>query len=575
MKKNRLLLLGLLVMPLLASCTETVINLKRPYPGDPIEHKQEYEEEKNMTVNFYLDYSHSEEPIYTMKWYMLKPIGEEPAEAKKALQDHLAEHDELYPDFLGWSEYSSSLDESKLWNFETDYKQSNILSLYGIWVNKGEQRMKNTKKVLIFLPLLLLASCNFKYKYVIEGYQTAGNEDEMIEDDIDDAGSYEIKVWVDDKIVDLTRTQIQSFVSENMGKYDIKATVEPQSEGTAASSMLQDVQSGADIFVFAQDQLARLKVAGAVSKLTGGYANFIKKNNTEDSVNAATIGANVYAFPVTSDNGYFLYYDKSIISENDAKDMSTILARCSATKKKLNFEGKSNGFYTASYFLAEGINCHSIWDLDEETGRFTAYDDTFANENGFIAAKGLKELDDTNLVAGNSLASKLGDTAAAVISGIWEYDVAKNRLKDNLGCAELPSFSVDGKSYHMGSFDGYKLMGVKPQVDAKKASVCRKLAKYLTGEICQTQRFKEVAWGPTNAVSSERDDVKAHPGLAALAKQHSYATQQGQCPGAWFVSLAAAAKEIKKDSSDARIREILAVYNSELPDLLSEDQEVR
>ena len=138
MKKNRLLLLGLLVMPLLASCTETVINLKRSYPGDPIEHKQEYEEEKNMTVNFYLDYSHSEEPIYSMKWYMLKPIGEEPAEAKKALQDHLAEHDELYPDFLGWSEYSSSLDESKLWNFETDYKQSNILSLYGIWVKKGE-----------------------------------------------------------------------------------------------------------------------------------------------------------------------------------------------------------------------------------------------------------------------------------------------------------------------------------------------------------------------------------------------------------------------------------------------------
>ena len=24
------------------------------------------------------------------------------------------------------------------WNFETDYKQSNILSLYGIWVSKGE-----------------------------------------------------------------------------------------------------------------------------------------------------------------------------------------------------------------------------------------------------------------------------------------------------------------------------------------------------------------------------------------------------------------------------------------------------
>ena len=432
--------------------------------------------------------------------------------------------------------------------------------------------MKHTKKVLIFLPLLLLASCNFKYRYVIEGYTPTGNEDEEVEgDDIDDAGSYDIKVWVDDKIVDLTRTQIQSFVSESMGKYNINATVEPQSEGTAASSMLQDVQSGADIFCFAQDQLARLKVAGAVSKLTGGYANFIKKSNSEDSVKAATIGQNVYAFPATSDNGYFLYYDKSIISDADAKDMSKILADCKASGKKLNFEGKSNGFYTASYFLADGLNCHSIWDLDEESGKFTSYDDTFANENGFIAAKGLKELDDTSIVAANALASKLGDTAAAVISGIWEYEVAKNRLGDKLGCAELPSFTVDGKSYHLGSFDGYKLLGVKPQVDAKKASVCRKLAKYLAGEVCQTQRFKEVAWGPTNVVSSERDDVKAHPGLAALAAQHKYATQQGQCPGAWFVSLAAAAKEIKKDSSDARIREILAVYSSELPDLLSED----
>ena len=137
MKKSKLFLVSLLALPLLTSCTESIINLHRAYPGDPVEQKEQYEEEKNMTVNFYLDYSHSEEPIYTMKWYMLKPLGEEPAGAKKALEDNKDKHDELYPDFLGWSEYSSSLDESKLWNFATDYKQSNILNLYGIWVNKG------------------------------------------------------------------------------------------------------------------------------------------------------------------------------------------------------------------------------------------------------------------------------------------------------------------------------------------------------------------------------------------------------------------------------------------------------
>lgn len=441
--------------------------------------------------------------------------------------------------------------------------------------------MKSFKKLALILPVLLLASCNFKYTYIIEGLDLGGDTDDSGESDgVDDAGTYNIKVWVDDKIVDLTRTQIQSFVSESMGKYTINATVEPQSEGTAASSMLQDVQSGADIFCFAQDQLARLKVAGAVGKLTGTYASFIKENNSEDSVKAASLGENVYAFPITSDNGYFLYYDKSVISDEDAKDMSKILAKCKSAGKKLNFEGRSNGFYTASYFLAtesgkDETLCKSEWTLDEITGKFTKYDDTFSGDNGVIAAKGLKELADTSIVATNSLASKLGDSAIAVISGIWEYDVALKRLGSNLGCAELPSFSVEGKSYHLGSYDGYKLIGVKPQVDAKKASVCRKLARYLTGEKCQSERFKEVSWGPTNKKSSQKEEVLAHPGLAALAKQHVYATQQGQCPGAWFVALSTTAKAVTKDSTDEQIRQILLNYKNGLPDLLSEDQEVR
>ena len=445
--------------------------------------------------------------------------------------------------------------------------------------------MKNVKKVLFLLPVLLLASCNFKYNYVIAGMkQTGGDAGE--DDGIDDAGTYSIKVWVDDKIVDLTRTQIQSFAQESMGKYTINATVEPQSEGTAASSMLQDVQSGADIFVFAQDQLSRLKVAGAVSKLTGNYDNFIRKNNSEGSVKAASIdgtGETVYAFPITSDNGYFLYYDKRVIPDEDAKDMSKILADCKSANKKLNFEARSNGFYAASYFLAKKTQdgdplCKSVWTFNELTASFTGYEDTFdadGDHKGLIAAKGIKVLDDTSLVATNSLASKLGDTAAAVVSGIWEYDVAKNRLKENLGCAELPYYTVDGESYHLGSFDGYKLMGVKPQTDSKKASVCRKLARYLTGEACQTERFNEVSWGPTNIKASQKDSIATHPGLAALNKQHLYATQQGQCPGAWFVALAAATKAMKNNATDDELKKVLTNYKNGLSDLLDEDQEVR
>ena len=139
MKKNKALLLGLLVLPLLASCSEIIVKPRRNYPGDPIENKEQFEE-TNMTVYFYLSYSNSEEPLCSMKWYMLKPLEKCPEEATKAVQDAVIDGkiDPLYPHFLGWSEYSSSIDESKIWNFETDYKQSNILNLYGIWVSDGE-----------------------------------------------------------------------------------------------------------------------------------------------------------------------------------------------------------------------------------------------------------------------------------------------------------------------------------------------------------------------------------------------------------------------------------------------------
>ena len=138
MKKSKFLL-GLLVLPLLASCSgQTVIDLSLSYPGDPVEEKEKFEE-FNMTVNVYLDYSHSEEPIYSARWYMLQPLSEEiKAGAYAAIEANKDKADPLYPQFLCFSEYSSSIDDSKAWDFATSYKQSNILSLYGIWVSGKE-----------------------------------------------------------------------------------------------------------------------------------------------------------------------------------------------------------------------------------------------------------------------------------------------------------------------------------------------------------------------------------------------------------------------------------------------------
>lgn len=431
--------------------------------------------------------------------------------------------------------------------------------------------MKNTllKKSLLLIPVtFLLAGCNFKFVYNISGLSIGGGG---IEDDegIEDSGTYDIKIWVDDRIVELTKSQVGQFVAASNGKYTINAKIEPVGEASAASSMLQDVQDGADLFCFAQDQLSRLKVAGALAKLSSSYVESLTTEMGDGAVDAARVNDDVYAFPITSDNGYFLYYDKSVISDEDAKDMSKILADCKSAGKTLNFEARSNGFYAASYFMATG--CYSSWTLNSETGKFESYKDNYNSAAGLEAAKGLKELDNKALVAGNSQASKLGSSAAAVISGIWEYEVATKNLGANLGCAELPSFNVGEASYHLSSFDGYKLLGVKPQVDARKASVCRKLARFLTNEECQSQRFDEASWGPTNKAASQKESVLAHAGLQALAKQHEYAKPQGQCPGAWFTALATTAKAVTSSATDDQLRLILKNYENGLPELLDSD----
>ena len=424
------------------------------------------------------------------------------------------------------------------------------------------------KKSLFLLPALLLSGCNFKYVYNISGLSISGG---IADDDdgIEDAGTYDVKIWVDDRIVELTKSQIGQFVAASNGKYTINATIEPVGEAGAASSMLQDVQDGADLFCFAQDQLSRLKVAGALAKLSNTYVNALTEEMGEDAVNAARVNDDVYAFPITSDNGYFLYYDKSIISDEAAKDMTQILAACKSSGKTLNYEARSNGFYAASYFMATG--CYSSWTLNSESGKFESYKDNYNSAMGLEAAKGLRELDDKTLVAGNSQASKLGSSSAAVVSGIWEYEVAKKNLGDNLGCAELPYFTVGEATYHLSSFDGYKLLGVKPQVDARKASVCRKIARFLTGEACQGERFDIASWGPTNKAASQKESVLAHAGLQALAKQHEYAKPQGQCPGAWFTALATTAKAVTKNATDDQLRLILTNYEKGLPELLDSD----
>ena len=189
------------------------------------------------------------------------------------------------------------------------------------------------KKLFKLLPLFgitVLTGCvQYTFNYVVPPYPGELPVEADESDGIEDGGSYSIKIWCDQRIESLTSTQVSSWVSSQGGKYKIDLKIDPMGEDSAASTMLEGVDAGADIFVFAQDQLAQLKTAQALAPITGGFENTLKETIDPDGIKAATISEKVYAFPFTSDNGYFLYYDKRALSSDDVKNMATIVAKAS------------------------------------------------------------------------------------------------------------------------------------------------------------------------------------------------------------------------------------------------------
>ena len=381
------------------------------------------------------------------------------------------------------------------------------------------------------------------------------------------AGTYNIVIWASENATDLTQRQVEEFNNTNSDGIVIKATVEPVSEAEAATNMITDVEAGGDIFCFAQDQFALLVQAGALSKLGVAAGETVTSANDPSVVAAGKTGNDLYAYPLTSDNGYFMYYDKSVIPEADIDDLEKLIADCEQAGKYFGMQLEQSAWYNAGFFF--GTGCVSEWVTDDD-GAFVSVNDTFDSANGLIAAKGMKQLLDSPMhLDGDISTAEFANGAAIVVSGTWDYTTAFEILGDNLGTADLPSFTVDGKTYHIGSYSGCKLMGVKPQTDAVKSAVLHKLAQFLTDEERQLQRFKELAWGPANLKAQQSEEVQANPGLAALFEQNAYALPQAQIHGSWWDIAKVIATDIKAASNDDEIMAALDSYQAKLDALFS------
>ena len=361
--------------------------------------------------------------------------------------------------------------------------------------------MKKILSLVLAVALVLTLSC----AALAEGY------------------SGDLKVWVADAAVDFTNQQVEAFKAANPDFADMTVTVEAVGEGDAAGKVITDVDAAADIFGFAQDQLARIVAAGAIEIVEPTNGEAVKAENDAGAVAAVTMGDELYAYPLTSDNGYFLYYDKSVVT--DPSTLEGILADCEAAGKSFYMEINSGWYQTAFFF---GAGCTLTYDPDND-GNLTACNVDYASENGLKALKSMIKLASSPaFVNGSSISN--ATNVAAIVDGTWDSEAAKELFGDNYAAAKLPT--VDG--YQMSGFGGFKMLGVKPQSDDAKLAACDALAAYLTSRDVQLARYEALGWGPSNLAAQQSDAVKADVALSALADQLQYTIPQGQYPGDYW-----------------------------------------
>ena len=378
--------------------------------------------------------------------------------------------------------------------------------------------------------------------------------------------SGEVKIWVADAMVDLTKAKIEEFKAARPEYAGMTALVEPVGEGDAATNMITDVEGGADIFGFAQDQLARLVAAGALVELSEENAAIVTQENDGGSIAAVTLGGLMYAYPMTSDNGYFLYYDKSVIT--DPSTLEGVLDQANAAGKKFYMEINSGWYQTAFFF---GTGAMVTYDVDD-AGNLVKANINYASPEGLAALKGMIATGRHPAFVNGSSASNASDYAA-IVDGVWDSATVQAAFGDNFAAAKLPTFTVDGTSYQLSGFGGFKMLGVKPQIDEAKLAACDALALYLTGEAVQAARFEQSGWGPSNLKAQQMDAVKADPALSALAAQLAFAVPQGQYPGDYWSTATGLGDDViagkLNDLTDDQLMERLTQFQDVLISLVT------
>ena len=337
-----------------------------------------------------------------------------------------------------------------------------------------------------------------------------------------ETGTIKLTVWGAEEDEELLQEIFSSFQSHYAGQASFQITFQPQSESNCKDVLLGDLERGADVFAFADDQVSALAAAGGLDPIEDSEA--IRNASLSAAVEAASVGGALYAYPLTADNGYFLYYNKAYFSEEDVQSLERMLELAEQAGRLVTMDW-SSAWYVYAFFgntgLTVGLNDDGLtnyctWNSTEGAIRGV---DVAESMLAVAASPGFASMTDPEFMAGVQDGSVI-----AGVSGVWNAVAIQEIWGENMGAAKLPSYICVGKPVQMASFSGCKLIGVNAY--SSHPEWAARLAEWIINEENQRLRFERRGQGPANVNAANSAQVQASPAIAALLAQSEFSQLQ-------------------------------------------------
>lgn len=286
-------------------------------------------------------------------------------------------------------------------------------------------------------------------------------------------------------------------------EWDITFVYGVADEAGSAGAVSQDPEASADVFFYANDNLTTMTDAKALAKIGGKYAEETKRTNTETIVSSVTVDGDIYGVPFTS-NTWYMYYDKRVFSEEDVKNLDTML------EKGVVAFPLTNSWYTPAFYFGNG--CTLFGDgTQEELGA------QFGGEAGTEVTQYLVQLSQNPNFRidadGSGLAGLRDGSVNAMFTGSWDAAAIQEILGENMGVAALPTYTLNGEEKQMYSFLGSKAVGVN--TNTKYMAQAVELAMYLGSAEAQRLHFELRNVIPCNTDLNSDPEIMSDPVVRA------------------------------------------------------------